>query len=61
MSFTQRRAEQRQAEAAHAIATEVCPTCQVELGIPCHDAGIQRPDSSPVHHARYIEAGGNAA
>lgn len=46
--------------AAHAIATEVCPTCQVELGIPCHDAGIQRPDSSPVHHARYTHTGGAA-
>lgn len=32
-----------------------------ELGTPCHDSGIQRPDSSPVHHARYTEAGGNAA
>jgi hypothetical protein len=25
-------------------------------GTPCHDDGIQRPDSSPVHAQRYTEA-----
>ncbi|MEW1803253.1 hypothetical protein ACIGO7_35555 [Streptomyces virginiae] len=47
--------------AAHAIATAVCPTCQVAPGTPCHDNGIPRPDSSPVHNARYTEAGRPAA
>lgn len=61
MSFEQRRAKQLRAEAAHAIATAVCPTCQVAPGTPCHDDGIQRPDSSPVHDARYTEAEGDAA
>lgn len=42
--------------AAHATATAVCPTCQVAPGTPCHDGGIQRPDSSPVHDRRYKEA-----
>lgn len=30
-------------------------------GIPCHDDGVQRPDSSPVHAQRYTEAKGMAA
>lgn len=47
--------------AAHATATAVCVTCQVEPGIPCHDNGVQRPDSSPVHAARYTEAKETAA
>ncbi|MFI5985096.1 hypothetical protein ACIBEA_30045 [Streptomyces sp. NPDC051555] len=47
--------------AAHATATAVCPTCQVEPGIPCHDDGVQRPDSSPVHAQRYTEAQEDAA
>lgn len=42
--------------AAHAIAVAVCTTCQTALGTPCHDDGVQRPDSSPVHAARYEEA-----
>jgi hypothetical protein len=56
MSFIRRRAEHLRAEAAHATAVAVCPTCQVAPGTPCHDAGIQRPDSSPVHAQRYTEA-----
>lgn len=44
------------AEAAHATAVAVCPTCQVAPGTPCHDDGVQRPDSSPVHARRYDEA-----
>jgi hypothetical protein len=56
MSFIRRRAEHLRAEAAHAIATAVCPTCQVAPGTPCHDDGIQRPDSNPVHNTRYTEA-----
>lgn len=48
-------------EAAHAIATAVCTTCQVTPGTPCHDDGMQRPDSSPVHAARYTEALGDVA
>ncbi|WP_030764854.1 hypothetical protein [Streptomyces sp. NRRL F-2664] len=47
--------------AAHAIATAVCPTCQTAPGTPCHDNGIQCPDSNPVHPARYTEAGRPAA
>ena len=47
--------------AAHATATAVCTTCQVTPGTPCHDNGIQRPDSSPVHAARYTEAKETAA
>ena len=47
--------------AAHAIATAVCTTCQVAPGTPCHDDGVQRPDSSPVHNCRYTEAEGTAA
>lgn len=47
--------------AAHATATAVCPTCQVTPGTPCHDDGIQRPDSSPVHNRRYEEAQETAA
>lgn len=42
--------------AAHAIATAVCTTCQTAPGTPCHDDGIQRPDTSPAHTARYTEA-----
>jgi len=61
VSFIRRRAERLRAEAAHAVATAVCPTCQVAPGTPCHDDGIQRPDSSPVHPARYTEAGRPAA
>ncbi|MGW6703566.1 hypothetical protein ACWGDE_01550 [Streptomyces sp. NPDC054956] len=48
-------------EAAHATATAVCTTCQTAPGTPCHDDGIQRPDSSPVHAARYTEAQGEVA
>lgn len=47
--------------AAHATATACCVTCQVTPGVPCHDGGIQRPDSNPVHAARYTEAKGAAA
>lgn len=47
--------------AAWATATAVCVTCQVEPGIPCHDDGVQRPDSSPVHARRYEEAQETAA
>ncbi|MGW6872862.1 zinc finger domain-containing protein [Streptomyces xanthophaeus] len=47
--------------AAHAVAVAVCPDCQVAPGYPCHDGGIQRPDSSPVHARRYEEARGMAA
>ncbi|MFE2850625.1 hypothetical protein ACFXJO_05755 [Streptomyces lavendulae] len=47
--------------AAHATTTACCPACQVEPGIPCHDDGIQRPDSSPVHNRRYEEAQETAA
>ncbi|MFE9844741.1 zinc finger domain-containing protein [Streptomyces goshikiensis] len=47
--------------ADHATATAVCPTCQTAPGTPCHDNGIQRPDSSPVHNRRYEEAGDTAA
>lgn len=48
-------------EAAWAIRAAVCPACQVTPGTPCHDGGIQRPDSSPVHAARYTEAEETAA
>ncbi|MCY0959937.1 hypothetical protein [Streptomyces sp. H27-H5] len=61
MSFIRRRAEQRRAEAAHATATAVCPTCQTAPGTPCHDDGAPRPDSSPVHARRYEEAQEDAA
>ncbi|MCX4778127.1 hypothetical protein [Streptomyces sp. NBC_01264] len=47
--------------AAHATATAVCTTCQVVPGTPCHDDGVQRPDTSPVHAARYTEALGAVA
>lgn len=47
--------------AAHATAVAVCPTCQVAPGTPCHDDGVQRPDSSPVHNRRYEEAKETAA
>ncbi|KOV07481.1 hypothetical protein [Streptomyces sp. XY533] len=62
MSFTERRAEQLRAEAAHAIATAPCPTCQVLQTYPCRDDhGNELPDSRPVHPARYTEAGRPAA
>ncbi|MEU6899510.1 hypothetical protein [Streptomyces virginiae] len=49
-------------QAAHAIATAVCPTCQVLQTYPCRDNhGNELPDSSPVHPARYTEAGRPAA
>ncbi|MFD5508972.1 hypothetical protein ACFWIB_14515 [Streptomyces sp. NPDC127051] len=40
--------------AAHAIATAVCPTCQVLPGTPC-----RTPDGQPhdIHPARLTEAG----
>ncbi|MCX4801740.1 hypothetical protein OG594_08760 [Streptomyces sp. NBC_01214] len=44
-----------------AQTTAVCPHCQVAPGTPCHDSGIQRPDSSPVHAQRYTEATETAA
>lgn len=47
--------------AAHAVATACCVTCQTAPGYPCHDDGVQRPDSSPVHARRYEEAQGAAA
>lgn len=47
--------------AAWATAVAPCPTCQVTPGYPCHDGGIPRPDSSPVHAQRYTEAQGEAA
>jgi hypothetical protein len=43
------------------IAVAVCTTCQTAPGTPCHDSGVQRPDTSPVHDARYTEAEGTAA
>lgn len=61
MSFLHRRTEQRRAEAAHVTAVAVCSACQVAPGTPCHDDGVQRPDSSPVHAQRYAEALGAAA
>lgn len=48
-------------EARWAITTAVCPACQVAPGTPCHDDGIRRPDSSPVHAQRYREAQETAA
>lgn len=58
MNFILRRAEQRQAEAAHATAVACCTTCQSAPGYDCH-----HPDGSPapVHDARYDEAKGTAA
>lgn len=43
---------------AHAIATAVCPTCQVAPGTPCHDNGRPLHD---IHPARRNEAGEPAA
>lgn len=43
-------------EARWAIRTACCPACQTAPGTPCHDNGVPRPDSSPVHAQRYTEA-----
>jgi hypothetical protein len=41
---------------AWARATAVCPTCQVEPGVPCHLSGYALPEHH-VHPAREQEAG----
>lgn len=46
----------RTEHAAHAITVACRPACQTAPGTPCHDGGVPRPDSSPVHAQRYTEA-----
>lgn len=45
--------------ATWAVATAVCPTCQVSLGTPCHHDGT--PLDHDVHPARLTEAKETAA